>query len=75
VLGALGIQHLVRMRHNVICGLFGSAVFFNSLKQQDFRRKVTEYKFRVLIFCQILSATFLILRRNERDVIKNVYLS
>jgi len=29
VLVALGIQHAMRMRYTVICGLSGSAVFFH----------------------------------------------
>jgi hypothetical protein len=28
---ALGIQHAMRMRRIVICGLFGSTIFFNIL--------------------------------------------
>jgi len=36
-------------------------------------RNVTEHKMCVLIICTILSETFLILWRNERDVIRNVY--
>ena len=40
------------------------------------KKKVTEHKMCVLIFCTIfVSETFLILRRTERDVIKNVYWS
>jgi len=41
----------------------------------DFRKKVIEYKTRVLIFSTVLSETFLILRRTERDMIINVYWS
>jgi len=44
-------------------------------KRHDFREKVTEHKMCVLIFCTNLSETFLILRRTERDMIKNVYRS
>jgi hypothetical protein len=48
-----------------------------SHKRHDFRKKrtVIEHKMCVLIFLQLLSETFLILRRTERDMIKNVYWS
>jgi len=29
VFAALGIQHRMRMRHKVICGLMGSTIFFH----------------------------------------------
>jgi hypothetical protein len=45
-----------------------------SQKRQDFRVKGIDNK-SILIFSTTLSKTFLILRRNERDIIKNVYLS
>jgi len=44
-------------------------------KGHDFRKKILIIK---CVFCfslQILSETFLILRRTERDVIKNVHIS
>ena len=42
-----------------------------SHKRDDFRKKkVTEEKMRVLIFSVTLFETFLILRRNERDMIE-----
>jgi len=45
-------------------------------KSHNFRgKKVTENKICVLIFSTNLSETFLILRRTERDMIKNVYRS
>jgi len=46
-----------------------------SHKRHDFRGKGTEYKICVLIFSMALSETFLTLRRNEGDMIKNVYWS
>ena len=37
---ALGIQHAMRMRHDVICGLPDSTVFSHLIhKQYDFRKK------------------------------------
>ena len=52
--------------------------YFSTLshKRHDFRKKkITEHKMCVVIFSTNLSETFLILRRNERDMIKNVYWS
>jgi hypothetical protein len=40
-------------------------------KRNNFRKKVTEHKMCVLISLELLIVPFLILRRTERDVIKN----
>ena len=51
--------------------------YFSTLsdKRHDFRKKkVTEHEMCVFSL-QFLSETFLILRRTERDMIKNVYCS
>ena len=70
---ALVIQHAMRMRYIVNCGLSGCAVFSTlSHKMHDVRKKVFEIKIRVLNFCKTLFETLLFLRRNERDVIKNL---
>jgi hypothetical protein len=45
------------------------------IKIRVFKKEVIEYKMCVLIFSTLLSETFLILRRNERDLVKNVYWS
>jgi hypothetical protein len=59
VLINLRIQHAMRMRHIVICGLFWlSSVYIKCV-------------FRVCL--QILSHTFLTLRSTERDMTKYVY--
>jgi len=47
---ALIIQHAMRMRHIVICGLSVSTLFFTlSQKRHDFRKKITKHKMYVLI--------------------------
>ena len=60
------------------CAILSSVVcsplqYFSALshKRQDCRKKSTENKMSVLILSKRLSETFLILRRNERDMIKN----
>jgi len=67
------IQHAVRTRHIVICGLPCSTAFFphyltNGMILEE-EKNVIEYNMRVLIF----STTFLILRGVERDMFRNVY--
>jgi hypothetical protein len=71
---ALSIQHAKHVRHIAICGLPQSTVFFHvSHKPHDLRKKIAEHKMCVLI--QRVSETLFILRRKERDIIKNVYWS
>jgi len=69
---ALVLQHAMRMRRIVICG----PPLYNTL--QHYLITVTvlgtnaENKTCVWIFSTFLSETFLILRRNKRDMMKNV---
>ena len=72
---ALGIQHAQCVLHIDIGVLPHSIIFFATLshKRHDFRKNVTEHKMCVLIFSTNFSETFLILRRTERDMIKNLY--
>ena len=76
----LGVQNAIRMRRIVvICGLSGSTIFFTlSHKGHDFRKtkKLLNMKTVFWFYLQIFfSETFFVLRRTERDTIKNVYLS
>jgi hypothetical protein len=70
VFAALGIQHAMRMRHIVICGLSRSTIFFHIISQtaRISKRNATEHK--MCFFSTTLLETFLILRRNARDMIK-----
>jgi hypothetical protein len=60
------------MRHIVICVLPGSTILSHKGMILRERKKVTEYKMCGLISFANLSETFPILRRNERDMIKNL---
>ena len=61
----------MRMRHFVICDLPRSAVFFRYLISDTIiENKLLNIK--CVFSLQILPEKYLILRRNERDVIKNV---
>jgi hypothetical protein len=74
VLLAFGIQHAMRMLHIVICGLFRSKVFFHIflINGTIFEKKFLNSKCVFSFSLRRLSEIFLILRRNERDMIKNV---
>jgi len=64
---ALGIQHAIPVR------LPGSTIFSTlSHEQMIFGKKVIVYKM-FLFSPQLLSKTFLNLRRTERDMTKNIY--
>jgi hypothetical protein len=68
----------MRMRHIVICGLPRSTIFSTfSHKRHDFskKKKVSAHKIYIFLFSlQLLSETFLTIRRNEHDMIKKVYI-
>ena len=51
--------------------------YFSTLshKRHDFRERITEQIMCVLIFLQLLSETFLILKRTEGDISINVHRS
>ena len=77
VLVNLGIQHAMRMRHNVICVLPGSIIFFHFfLQNHDLKNiKLLNTECVLLFSLQMSPETFPILRRNERDMIKNAHWS
>ena len=73
---ALGIQHAMHMRHILVCGPLSNTIFFHiTLLTADFLRNYVLNISCVLCSIQLLSETFLILRRFERDMVKNVHWS
>ena len=61
----------MRLRHTVISTIF----FHNILQRQDFRnKKLLNIKCVFRFSLEVLSEIFLILKRTEWDMIKNVYL-
>ena len=74
---ALGSQHEIRMRHNVICGLPRYTKCFPHYITNGniFEKKLLNTKFVFRFSLQLLSETFHTVIRNERDMIKNVYRS
>jgi hypothetical protein len=65
----------MRICHMVIGGCLGLQYISTlSHKRQDFRKKMLlNVKCVLRLSLQIVSETFLILRRNERDIRKNIY--
>ena len=61
----------------VICGLSGSTVFFFIVcwTARFFEKKLPNKNCVFWFYLQLYSETFFILRRNDRDVIKNTYRS
>jgi hypothetical protein len=74
VFGALDVQRAVRMRHIVIRGTSGSAIFFfpHYLINGKIFWKKKYWTWNVFWFFSV-SGTFLILRRIQRDIIINVH--
>ena len=73
---ALVIQHAQRMRHIVMCRLYGSTYFSTlSHKRKIPDKKKWNIKFVFWFPLQILSEKFPIIRRIERDKVIDVYWS
>ena len=74
---ALVSQHVTRMRRVMLSVACLTVPYFSILshKGHDFWKKVIEQTMCVWFSLQLLSATFLILRRTEQDIILNAHTS
>ena len=75
---ALGIQHAMRMLRIILSSVTYLALphfTLLSLKLNNFRKRLWNPKFVFVCSLQVLSETFLILRRIQRDIIINVHRS
>jgi hypothetical protein len=74
---AVGIQHAMRMRLILSSVACPALQYFSTLSHKfyDFRKKLLNIKCVFWVSLQLVSAKFLLLRRNEWDMIKNVNLS
>jgi len=70
---ALLTQHALHLHAIVIRGLPGTKIFPNYLIKGKIKKKSIELKMHVLIFPTNLCEIFLILRRTEQDMMKNLY--
>jgi hypothetical protein len=75
----LGIQRAMPQLRITMCGLSGCPVFFHSILINgtifEKKKKLLNIKCVFLLSLQLLSATFLILRRTDRLTVNNVYWS
>jgi len=74
---ALDIQHAKRMSRIILSVACLALPYFSTLshQRQNFRQRIIEHKMWVFFFLQLLSETFLTLKRTERDVIIHVHWS
>jgi hypothetical protein len=64
-----------RAPYYIVCGLSGSTILFHIIphKRYDFPNTNCRKNTKFVFFLQILSETFLILRRVERDIVINIH--